>query len=131
MVKTLIISHLKTIFHIRRNYNNACLTRLPMILQQISLLQCNSQSERTAARLRSVQGRGAGGWLEVIPTSDTCKYAIRSNEFSLASHLRLGSALPFTNFINECDCGKELDKDGYHLLTCKYGGVVRSGPIIV
>ena len=75
-------------------------------------LIANSQSERTAARLRSVQGRGAGGWLEVIPTSD--KYAIRSNEFSLASHLRLGSALPFTNFINECDCGKELDKNGYH-----------------
>ena len=86
-------------------------------------LIANSQSERTAARLRSVQGRGAGGWLEVIPTSD--KYAIRSNEFSLASHLRLGLALPFTNFINECDCGKELDKNGYHLLTCKYGG----GPV--
>ena len=34
----------------------------------------NSQSERTAVRLRSVQGRGAGRWLEVIPTSD--KYAI-------------------------------------------------------
>ena len=58
----------------------------------------NSQSERTAARLRSVKGQGAGGWLEVIPTSD--KYAIRSTEFSLASHLRLGLALPFTNFIN-------------------------------
>ena len=86
-------------------------------------LIANSQSERIAARLRSVQGQGAGGWLEVIPTSD--KYAIRSNEFSLASHLRLGLALPFTNFINECDCGKELDKNGYHLLTCKYG----SGPV--
>ena len=86
-------------------------------------LIANSQSERTAARLRSVQGRGAGGWLEVIPTSD--KYAIRSNKFSLASHLRLGLALPFTNFFNECDCGKELDKNGYHLLTCKYGG----GPV--
>ena len=88
-------------------------------------LIANSQSERTAAsyRLRSVQSRGAGGWLEVIPTSD--KYAIRSNEFSLASHLRLGLALPFTNFINECDCGKELDKNEYHLLTCKYGG----GPV--
>ena len=34
-------------------------------------------------------------------------------------------ALPFTNFINERDCGKELDKNGYHLLTCKYGG----GPV--
>ena len=34
-------------------------------------------------------------------------------------------ALSFTNFINECDCGKELDKNGYHLLTCKYGG----GPV--
>ena len=34
-------------------------------------------------------------------------------------------ALPFTNFINECDCGKALNKNGYHLLTCKYGG----GPV--
>ena len=48
-----------------------------------------------------------------------------SNEFSLAFHLRLGLALPFTNLINECDCGKELDKNGYHLLTCKSGG----GPV--
>ena len=22
----------------------------------------------------------------------------------------------------QCDCGKELDSDGYHLVTCKTGG---------
>ena len=26
----------------------------------------------------------------------------------------------------QCDCGKELDSDGYHLIACKTGG----GPVI-
>ena len=26
----------------------------------------------------------------------------------------------------QCDCGEELDSDGYHLITCKTGG----GPVI-
>ena len=46
---------------------------------------------------------------------------LKTNEFSLAFYLRLGVALPFTNWIEECDCGHDLDEYGYHLLTCKYG----------
>ena len=82
-----------------------------------------AQSDRDAARLKSLQGRGAGAWLDVIPTS--AKYALKTNEFSLASYLRLGVALPFTNWIKKCDCGHDLYEYGYHLLTCKYGG----GPV--
>ena len=82
-----------------------------------------AQSDRDAARLRSLQGRGAGAWLDVIPTS--AKYALKTNEFCLASYLRLGVALLFTNWIKKCDCGHDLDKYGYHLLTCKYEG----GPV--
>ena len=79
--------------------------------------------ERDAARLRSLQGKGAGAWLDVIPTSD--KHAVKSNQFSLACYLRLGLALPFINWIRTCDCGHDLDEQGFHLLTCKYG----SGPV--
>ena len=82
-----------------------------------------AQSDRDAARLRSLHGRGAGAWLDVIPTS--AKHALKTNEFSLASYLRLGVVLPFTNWIKNCDCGHDLDEYGYHLLTCKYGG----GPV--
>ena len=78
-----------------------------------------AQSDRVAARLRSLQGQGAGAWLDVIPTS--AKHALKTNEFSLASYLRLGVALPFTNWIKQCDCGHDLDEYRYHLLTCKYG----------
>ena len=60
-----------------------------------------AQSDRDAVRLRSLQGRGAGAWLDVIPTS--AKYALKTNEFSLASYLRLGVALSFTNWIKKCD----------------------------
>ena len=56
-----------------------------------------AQSDRDAVQLRSLQGRRAGAWLDVIPTS--AKHALKTNEFSLASYLRLGVALPFTNCI--------------------------------
>ena len=56
------------------------------------------------------QGRGAGAWLDVIPTSG--KHALRANEFSIASNLRLGLALPFTDWVKVCDCGRDLDQQG-------------------
>ena len=39
--------------------------------------------------------------------------------------MRLGLRLPLPQSIIECDCGKTLDTDGYHLITCKTGG----GPV--
>ncbi|XP_062517203.1 uncharacterized protein LOC134193462 [Corticium candelabrum] len=39
--------------------------------------------------------------------------------------MRLGAGLPFSRLLKTCDCGTELDREGYHLLTCKYGG----GPV--
>ena len=79
--------------------------------------------EKDAGRMRSLQGRGAGGWLETVPTSD--KHALKQNEFRLASCLRLGVCLPFSQLLVKCECGAELDREGYHLITCKYGG----GPV--
>ncbi|XP_062500057.1 uncharacterized protein LOC134177291 [Corticium candelabrum] len=80
-------------------------------------------SERHVARIRSLHGKGAGAWLEVIPTSD--KNALKPNEFRVASCMRLGAGLPFSRLLKTCDCGTEVDREGYHLLTCKYGG----GPV--
>ena len=89
----------------------------------VSELIAQAPSDKDAARLRSLQGRGAGDWLDAIPTSD--RHALKTNDFSIASYLRLGLALPFTKWVKVCDCGQQLDQQGYHLLTCKYGG----GPV--
>ena len=39
--------------------------------------------------------------------------------------LRLGLPLPLPQPATSCECGKPLDKKGYHLITCKIGG----GPV--
>ena len=33
--------------------------------------------------------------------------------------------MPFGNWLSTCDCGQQIDGDGFHLLTCKWGG----GPV--
>ena len=74
---------------------------------------------RDAARLRSLQGKGAGAWLESVLTSE--KFAMNKNYFQIAAFLRLGQPMPFNSCATHCNCGRELDADGYHLLTCKLG----------
>ena len=97
---------------------NLCnIVYLPKLLL-IVWMSLSQTCKRDAARLRSLQGKGAGAWLNVIPTSD--KHAVKSNQFSLACYLRLGLAFPFINWIRTCDCGHDLDEQGFHLLTCKY-----------
>ena len=82
-----------------------------------------ASSDHDAARLRSCQGRGAGAWLQAIPSTEN--YRLKSPEFKIASYLRLGVPLPFSDCVRNCDCGVILDVFGYHLLTCKFGG----GPV--
>ena len=80
-------------------------------------------SDQDGARIRSCQGHGAGSRLQAIPLAP--KFVLKPSEFQLASSLRLGIPLPFSQVVTQCDCGACLDKYGYHLLTCKYGG----GPV--
>ena len=82
------ISYPKKLQH-RLSTKNASDSATDIIIQ--------TQSDRDAAWLRSLQGRGAGAWLDVIPTST--KHALKTNEFSLVSYLRLGVTLPFANWI--------------------------------
>ena len=53
------------------------------------------------------------------------KFAMNKNEFQIAAFLRLGQPMPFNSCVTHCNCGRELDADGYHLFTCKLGG----GPV--
>ena len=53
------------------------------------------------------------------------KFALKPGEFRLATRLRLGCEMPLGSVISTCECGKDVDGDGYHFLTCKTGG----GPI--
>ena len=87
----------------------------------------HSSTEDTAC-LRSLQGRGSGAWLDAVPTSR--KLAISPGLFCLAAFIRLGLPLPLSHLIKNCECGKPLDQEGYHLITCKFGGVDQSGHII-
>ena len=79
---------------------------------EVGDLLAHVPSERDAARLRSLQENGAGSWLEVIPSSG--KHALKANKFSIASYLRMGLPLPFTEWANVCDCGRVIDPQGYH-----------------
>ena len=58
--------------------------------------------------------------LAAIPSSDKLP-----SEFQLAVCLRLGLSLPFQSWITEYECGKTTNINGYHLITCKFGG----GPV--
>ena len=77
-----------------------------------------SQSDRAAAKCRSISGKGAGSWLEAIPTEEIL--ALKPNKFCLAASLRLDIPAHFVNWNIQCECGKLADE--YHLLTCKHGG---------
>ena len=80
-----------------------------------------SPTNKDVACFRSVRGRGAGAWLQAIPTDETL--ALEPGKFRLAASLRLGAQLPFEDWGLVCNCGKDVDN--YHLLTCKMGG----GPV--
>ena len=43
-------------------------------------------------------------------------------QFCLAVSLRLDQPLSFPACISTCECGKPIDRSGYHLVTCKHGG---------
>ena len=75
-----------------------------------------------SARLRSLQGNGAGAWINAVPTSQS--FALNSCKYRLTSSARLGLPI-FPNFAEKCDHGAATDSSGYHLITCKTGG----GPV--
>ena len=91
--------------------------------QIVSTMKDNPQSLRDGARFRSLQGIGAGAWLDAIPVSS--KFALKPGNFCLATRMRLGCAMPLQSVTKSCECGKNIDGDGYHLTTCKTGG----GPV--
>ena len=85
-------------------------------------IQTDGRTDRQTDR-QSIQGKGAGAWLNAIPSSS--KLALVSLDFRLAACLRLGLAMPFNGCIPQCDCSSYLDGLGYHLMSCKWGG----GPV--
>ena len=67
----------------------------------------------------------AGKWLEAIPS--TQKLTLSNAQFRTAAFMRLEVSLPQLNNTKKCvsQCDKDVDDNGYHLLTCRFGG----GPI--
>ena len=74
-------------------------------------------SKEDSARFQSLRGKGAGSWLEVIPSSNSL--ALGPNDFCLAVCLRMGISLGFTSWLEQCEFGRLSDNQDYHLITCK------------
>ena len=89
------------------------------VSEVVSQLLGSDQPSRTKARLRSLQGKGAGAWLETISSSS--EFALKPCNYCIATRLRLGCPMPLSLQTGnpKCDCGKPIDQEGYHLLTCK------------
>ena len=99
--------------------------KLSSICLEDELDRLLESSERNSqARLRSAGGPDAGAWLDAIPQSR--ELSLSNAEFQTAALLRLGADLPILRHIRECNCGVQMEADGYHLLTCpKDGGFIR------
>ena len=82
-----------------------------------------SNAHEEAAKFQSVQEKGVGSWIEAIPASN--KFALGPNKFHVAVCLRLGLSLKFPCWLDQCECGRPVDNNGYHLMTCKFSG----GPV--
>ena len=93
------------------------------------------------ARLRSCGGAGAGAWLLAAPTGATTR--LTDLEYKVCARLRLRLPLHLGGLLDRCrnrrsgdaaeapagggpggECGKSLDADGFHALTCLVGGLV-------
>ncbi|XP_065832959.1 uncharacterized protein [Oscarella lobularis] len=81
-----------------------------------------SLSQKDRARLLSCGGSSSGCWLHALPRSHNL--TLKSAEFSFASLLRLGAGMPALDGLKHCvpQCGKAIDPEGFHALTCKWGG---------
>ena len=69
----------------------------------------DKESEKDSARLRFLQGKGAGSWLNVIPS--TQNLAILLGNFRLAAFIRLRMAMPLPLLADEYESeyGKTID----------------------
>ena len=83
----------------------------------------NAPTARDVARLYSTTSKGAGAWLNAIPTSEV--FALNSYKFCLGFFLRLGLPTVFSSWTTTCNCGALIDDSKYHFLTCQTGG----GPV--
>ena len=104
--------------------NTKCLQNY--LIDKVTKAQVNilldKESGKDSARLRSLQGKSAGSWLNAIPS--TQNLAILPGNFRLAAFMRLGMAMPLLLLADEYkyECRQTINKEGYHLLTCKVGG---------
>ena len=87
------------------------------------LQQCTNSCEQ--ARIQGCGGPNSGAWLDAIPS--THHFILGNDNFVNAVCLRLGKAIPCLHSLDQCvaQCGQPIDIEGYHAMTCKWGG----GPI--
>ena len=86
---------------------------------QRALAAMAADSEWHTARLRSVSGWCASGWLQAIPCMQPLY--MPPEEFRTACKLRLGMIHPQVSPIATCMCGASPDLFGTHYMACKIG----------
>ena len=94
-----VVSNTKKLQHRLTDANN-----------QITVNALIASSSQDAARLLSLQGKGAGAWLSDVPSSK--KFVLSPNNFISAASMRLGIPVSFPEWVNKCDCGRTLDIKG-------------------
>ena len=85
--------------------------KLTAIVQDENAEACleSAPSDKDAARLRSVRGRGVGAQLEAIPAETML--AFKTSEFCLAASLRFAISLPFNSWNIQCQCRKRGERE--------------------
>ena len=92
--------------------NLQCKLRLECTKHTLSTFMQELESKRDRTRLRSLQERGAGTWLDAIPTST--KFALSSDDYRLATCVRLGCSMPMSSHSSrQSECGRRLDEHGF------------------
>jgi hypothetical protein len=80
-----------------------------------------AEAQRAVARLHSVTGPGAAGWLTALPLTPALTFT--PGEFKFACRFRLGLSQPACRDLGggACVCGQPVDPSGTHLLVCSTG----------
>ena len=111
------------------------LTRLSVVASSGPVAE-RVRARQNMARLRSRKGKGAGHFLLAVARGEWLK--IDNDALIVALAIRLGKAIPQCQSLvaagKRCNCRsrKEIDTEGYHLLTCNWDGqrIVRHDVVV-
>ena len=76
----------------------------------------NASSEKDVSRLQGASCKGAGDWLNAMPSRTLCLH-MPDEKFRIAVSMRLGAPVCSEH---TCTCGAKVDSDALHAFTCNH-----------